>query len=132
MEFAQRLRERRKELGLTVSQCAAYLQKTQPAWSLYETGLRLPKLDELLKICHLLDTTPNDLLGVTPPPSSSITVRGNGNAVSQGSGAVAKAASWRDFAPDAAKGKAGPLPQCSSCPHRKLAEKLRKVIAGGK
>jgi len=72
MVFADRLRERRKELGKTVSQCAAFLHKTQPAWTLYETGKRLPKLDELLEICRLLDTTPNDLLGVS---SSSVDER---------------------------------------------------------
>ena len=140
MVFAERLRERRRELGMTVSQCAAYLHKTQPAWTLYETGKRLPKLDELLEICRLLATTPNDLLGVSLP-SSSITVTGNGNAVSQGSGASARAVSWKDFVPGAVAGKpglpavalakAGELPQCARCPHRKLADKMRKMLGGG-
>lgn len=120
MVFADRLRERRRELGKTVSQCAAFLQKTQPAWTLYETGKRLPKLDELLEICRLLDTTPNDLLGV----SSAGEAR---SAVSSGSCAVS--ASGRGAsAPSAAPGT---LAQCAKCPHRKLADKMRKMIGEG-
>ena len=119
--FAERLRVRRKELGLTVSQCAAFLHKTQPAWTLYETGKRLPKLDELLEICRLLHTTPNDLLGV----SQSITC----DAVSQDSCTLAAAgAAGRLGLPRA---NAGELPQCARCPHRKLADKMRKMIGEG-
>ena len=122
MVFADRLRERRKELGKTVSQCAAFLHKTQPAWTLYETGKRLPKLDEMLEICRLLDTTPNDLLGVSP--SSSVEVRERGSAESQGSSAVSSSGRGAS-SPSAAPGS---LPQCARCEHRKLAEKMRKML----
>ena len=128
MVFADRLRERRKELGKTVSQCAAFLHKTQPAWTLYETGKRLPKLDELLEICRLLDTTPNDLLGVSP--SSSVEVSERGSAESQGSSAEESGGgvSRRARSPSPAPGE---LPQCAHCPHRKLADKMRKMIGEG-
>ena len=128
MVFADRLRERRKELGKTVSQCAAFLHKTQPAWTLYETGKRLPKLDELLEICRLLDTTPNDLLGVSP--SSSVEVRERGSAESQGSSAEESGGgvSRRARSPSPAPGE---LPQCLRCEHRKLAERMRKMLGGG-
>ncbi len=128
MVFADRLRERRKELGKTVSQCAAFLHKTQPAWTLYETGKRLPKLDELLEICRLLDTTPNDLLGVSP--SSSVEVRERGSAESQGSSAEESGGgvSRRARSPSPAPGE---LPQCLRCEHRKLADRLRKMLGGG-
>ena len=131
--FADRLRERRKELGKTVSQCAAFLQKTQPAWTLYETGKRLPKLDELLEICRLLDTTPNDLLGVSPP-SSSVAVRGS--AVSPGrqpttNSPTNQLTNQLTNQPPTTKSAPGTLPQCARCEHRKLAEKMRKMLGGG-
>ena len=129
MMFADRLRERRKELGKTVSQCAAFLQKTQPAWTLYETGKRLPKLDELLEICRLLDTTPNDLLGVSPP-SSSVAVRGG--AVSPGRQPTTNSPTNQlTNQPPTTKSAPGTLPQCARCEHRKLAEKMRKMLGGG-
>ena len=119
MMFAERLRVRRKELGLTVSQCAAFLHKTQPAWTLYETGKRLPKLDELLEICRLLHTTPNDLLGV----SQSITC----DAVSQDSCTLAAAgAAGRPGLPRA---NAGELPQCARCPFKAKVKKFEALMA---
>ncbi len=128
MVFADRLRERRKELGKTVSQCAAFLHKTQPAWTLYETGKRLPKLDELLEICRLLDTTPNDLLGVS---SSSVDERERVGAESRGSGAVMPASGCRDSRQSRSPQGPGELPQCARCPHRKPADKMRKMIGEG-
>ena len=114
---------------MTIVQCADAIGVTNPAWNQWETGKREPKFDKLLEICRLLATTPNDLLGVSLP-SSSITVTGNGNAVSQGSGASARAVSWKDFVPGAVAGKPGELPQCARCPHRKLADKMRKMLGG--
>ena len=123
---------------MTIVQCADAIGVTNPAWNQWETGKREPKFDKLLEICRLLATTPNDLLGVSLP-SSSITVTGNGNAVSQGSGASARAVSWKDFVPavswkdfvpGAVAGKPGELPQCARCEHRKLAERMRKMLAG--
>ena len=112
------MRVARLAKGMTIVQCADAIGVTNPAWNQWETGKREPKFDKLLEICRLLDTTPNDLLGVSPS-SSSITVKGNGNAVAQGSGAVASA-----------RGVAGKLPECARCEHRKLAERMRKMLAG--
>ena len=127
--FSDRLRLARLAKGMTIVQCADAIGVTNPAWNQWETGKREPKFDKLLEICRLLATTPNDLLGVSLP-SSSITVTGNGNAVSQGSGASARAVSWKDFVPGAVAGKPGELPQCARCEHRKLAERMRKMLAG--
>lgn len=101
---------------------AARLGLKQAVYCHYEKGRREPSLDQLVHIAQVLGTTPNDLLGVS---SSSVDERERVGAESRGSGAVARAASWLDFAPP------GSLRQCSSCPHRKLADRLRKMIGGG-
>ena len=132
------MRSFRQAQGLTIEAIAREFEVSKPTWSTWELGTREPKLDVISTICARLNCTPNDLLGVSP--SSSITVTGNGNAVSQGSGASARAVSWKDFVPGAVAGKsglpavalakAGELPQCARCEHRKLAERMRKMLAG--
>ena len=119
--FGDKLRAARLSKNKTIVQCADALGITNPAWNQWETGKREPKYDKLLEICALLECTPNDLLGVSAP--SSITVSGNGNAVAQGTGACAVVGSARAL-------PAGELPQCARCEHRKLAEKMRRMISG--
>jgi len=115
------LRVARLAKGMTIVQCADAIGVTNPAWNQWETGKREPKFDKLLEICRLLHTTPNDLLGV----SQSITC----DAVSQDSCTLAAAgAAGRPGLPRA---NAGELPQCARCPHRKLADKMRKMLGGG-
>ena len=110
---------------------AARLGLKQAVYCHYEKGRREPSLDQLVHIAQVLDTTPNDLLGVSSSSSSSssVTVNGSGNAVAQGSCARAVASSGRvSSSPSAAPGE---LPQCARCPHRKLADKMRKMLGGG-
>ena len=108
-------------MGLTIEAIAKEFNVSKPTWSTWELGTREPKLDVISAICVRLNCTANDLLGVSPP--SSITVSGNGNAVAQGAGACAVASGVRAL-------PAGELPQCARCEHRKLAEKMRRMIAG--
>ena len=64
-----RIRAARKAKGLTSVVCAKFVDVSQPAWNMWEVGKRLPKIELLVAICDLLDTTPNVLLGFEPPPS---------------------------------------------------------------
>ena len=79
--FGENLKKARKQRGLTTTECAKALGITQPAWNFYELGSREPKLDALVRICELLETTPNRLLGAqfgddesfrTPKPRDNI------------------------------------------------------------
>jgi hypothetical protein len=87
----------------------------------------------LVALCRLLDTTPNDLLGVSPP-SSSVAVRGS--AVSPGRQPTTNSPTHQltnqlTNQPPTTKSAPGTLPQCARCEHRKLAEKMRKMLGGG-
>ena len=118
--FGDNLKAARLAKGLTLVQCASALDITNPALSQWEQGKREPKHSMLLALCRLLDTTPNDLLGV----SSAGEAR---SAVSSGSCAVSSSGRGAS-APSAAPGT---LPQCARCPHRKLADKMRKMLGEG-
>ena len=66
------IRAARKAKGLTATVCAKFVNVSQPAWNMWEVGKRLPKIELLVAICDLLDTTPNALLGFEPPPTSTV------------------------------------------------------------
>lgn len=66
-----RLRAARRAKALTSVVCAKAVGVSQPAWNMWEMGVRLPKIELLMEICDLLETTPNDLLGFEPPPASA-------------------------------------------------------------
>lgn len=65
--FADKLKALRKDAGLNQIALAQILGVTQVTVSLYESGRREPDLDDLMTIAERLNTTPNDLLGFTPP-----------------------------------------------------------------
>ncbi len=115
--FGDRLKAARTAKGMTLVQCADALGITNPALSQWEQGKREPKYSMLVAICHLLDTTPNELLGIEPS-SATYSVTGSGNVVAQGVGAKVQI------------GAPGELPQCLKCPHRKKLAKLEKLIGG--
>lgn len=115
--FGDNLKAARLAKKMTLVQCANALGITNPALSQWEQGKREPKYSMLLALCHLLDTTPNNLLGVKSTPS--ISVVGTGNAVAAGSGARAVATP---------KAQPGDMPMCAKCPHKKLAEKMRRIV----
>lgn len=61
MSFGQRLRERRKELGLSQGELAKALGVSLSAVSNYETGLNAMREDVLLRLFDILDVEPNYL-----------------------------------------------------------------------
>ena len=90
------LRAARKAAGLTSTVCAKKVGVSQPAWNMWEMGVRLPKIELLVSICNLLHTTPNVLLGFEPlrvsaPPReiitgnsiANVTITGDKNKISQ-------------------------------------------------
>lgn len=70
--FAQRIRERARELGLSDAEIARRAGLSERRYSNYATGEREPNLATLVAICGVLAATPNDLLlpGAKPPALS--------------------------------------------------------------
>jgi transcriptional regulator with XRE-family HTH domain len=60
--FAQRIRERARELGLSDAEVARRAGLSERRYGYYATGEREPNLATLLRICEVLAATPNDLL----------------------------------------------------------------------
>lgn len=65
-EFCERVKARRKELGLTQVEVAQRLRTSQSAYADIEGGRREPGLNLMVRVARALDTTINHLL-----PSSS-------------------------------------------------------------
>src|SRR5262249_44815219 len=61
--FGQRLRRRARELGLSDSEVARRLGLQQSRYAHYVLDTREPDMSTLLRICRLLGTSPNALLG---------------------------------------------------------------------
>lgn len=61
-----KLRERARELGLTDAEVARRAGLTEPRYGHYVAGTRRPDYDTLLRLCHVLGTSPNALLGFDP------------------------------------------------------------------
>ena len=115
--FGQRLKAKRLELGMTVSECASELSISQPAWTFWENGSREPKFKYLLQICELFKTDANWLLGLKDHDTAPVVkVNGSGNVVAAGTGA--KAAKTVTSAVQAA---------CKACPYKKALAKLQKA-----
>lgn len=62
--FSQRLKDCRKRHGFTQSELAKKLGVASSAVGMYEQGRREPDSAMLLKICSVLDTTTDYLLGL--------------------------------------------------------------------
>jgi transcriptional regulator with XRE-family HTH domain len=60
--FAERIRVRAQELGLSDAEVARRAGLSEGRYSYYATGEREPNLATLLLICDVLAATPNDLL----------------------------------------------------------------------
>jgi transcriptional regulator with XRE-family HTH domain len=60
--FAQRIRERARELGLSDAEVARRAGLSERRYGYYATGEREPNLTTLIRICEVLAVTPNDLL----------------------------------------------------------------------
>jgi len=63
-EFGIALRDRARTLGLSDAEVARRAGITERRYGHYVTGRREPSLGVLLKICEVLATTPNHLLGL--------------------------------------------------------------------
>ena len=69
-EFCQSLKTLRTNTGEGQIAFARRLNLSQPVYARYEKGDREPTLNALCRICRLLGTTPNMLLGFEPPPDA--------------------------------------------------------------
>src|ERR1700736_6507072 len=71
--FAQRIRERARELGLSDAEVARRAGLSERRYGYYATGEREPNLATLIRICEVLAASPNDLLlsEGKPPQQSS-------------------------------------------------------------
>lgn len=63
-EFCERVKARRKELGLTQVEMAEKLGMTQPSYAQIEMGRREPGLMQIYRVAIALETTVHDLLPV--------------------------------------------------------------------
>ena len=61
--FQTRLKEMRLMCGLTQRQMASRLNISQPSYIRYENGKSQPTLENLQKICDILDVSADYLLG---------------------------------------------------------------------
>ena len=100
------------------SQFAAELGMKQQQYARYEKGVTVPSVDVLATICRVHACSADWLLGMERTPHT-FSVTGNGNVVAQGAGAKAVSTS---------KAQPGDLPQCAKCPHKKLADKMRRIV----
>ncbi|NPU11980.1 helix-turn-helix transcriptional regulator [Bradyrhizobium sp. 83002] len=63
--LGQKLRSRAKDLGLSNAEVARRAGLSERRYGFYVTGDREPDLSTLLRICKVLATTPNALLGIS-------------------------------------------------------------------
>ena len=66
--FARRLRKRAQQLGLSDAEVARRASLAERRYGNYVRGKREPDFETLLRICAVLDVTPNDLLLSGRPP----------------------------------------------------------------
>ena len=63
MILGTRIKQLRKEKGLTQEQLASLINVTKVSVCCYEKGNRTPNLETFMDLVNILDTTPNYLLG---------------------------------------------------------------------
>ena len=66
--FGKRLREKKKKKGLTQRELANLLGISASSVGMYEQGRREPENALLSKLCNVLDTTTDYLIGFTKTP----------------------------------------------------------------
>ena len=126
--IGDRLRETRG--ALSMAKAAALVGISQQAWNLYEKDSSAPGAKLIIRICEAFHTSADWLLGIDRPPSSSVAVRGS--AVSPGRQPTTnQPTNQLTNQPPTTKTAPGTLPQCARCEHRKLADKMRKMIGKG-
>lgn len=90
----------------------------QQQYARYEKGVTVPGIDVLATICRVHACSADWLLGIDRA-APAVSVIGNGNAVANGTGARAVAAS---------SAQPGDLPQCAKCPLKKKLEKIERAM----
>lgn len=60
--FANRIRERARDLGLSDAEVARRAGLSERRYGYYATGEREPNLETLVRICEVLLATPNEML----------------------------------------------------------------------
>ncbi len=63
-KIGENLKEARKFKGLTQKELADMLYMTQQQYSRFENGIFELNYDQILKICDILDISPNDLFDI--------------------------------------------------------------------
>ena len=63
--FSERLKELRKKRGYTQAELAKYMNMRQGSYTKWETGMTEPRIESLIKLADILDTTTDFLLGKT-------------------------------------------------------------------
>lgn len=59
----QKIKNARKEKGLTQSDVAKFFLMTQQQYSRFENGVFELNYEQIIKICKLLSITPNEIFG---------------------------------------------------------------------
>ena len=72
--IGQRLREKRKQYGLTQSEMAKRADITRVALGNYERGIRIPTIDVFARIAGALDMSIDDLLGYRSTPRNEVQI----------------------------------------------------------
>jgi transcriptional regulator with XRE-family HTH domain len=72
--LAKRLRERARELGLSDAEVGRRAGLSERRYGNYTRGVREPDLATLVRICAVLDLTPNELLAdqTAPAPGHAV------------------------------------------------------------
>lgn len=68
MKLAERLKELRKEKGVTQTQIADYLGLKLRAYQYYESGEHRPEYEKLMALADFFEVTTDYLLGRTDEP----------------------------------------------------------------
>ena len=62
--IGENLKEARKAKGMTQKEVASLMLMTQQQYSRFENGVFELNYDQILKLCTILDVTPNDIFTV--------------------------------------------------------------------
>ncbi len=63
--FSKRLKELRKKRGYTQAELAKYMNMRQGSYTKWETGMTEPRIDSIIPLAKILNTTADYLLGLT-------------------------------------------------------------------
>ena len=72
MKVFENLKKIRTERGITQTFVAKKINISRQAYCNYESGARQPDYETLIKIANILETTPNNILGMTDEKSTQL------------------------------------------------------------